>query len=244
MSSERVPPAPAESEAALPEPLLVALGALQLVDPQALAAEAGTFTRAEMTAGAAAAGSPAPAGALTEHGDMLTHLLQMGVAVVSTGVRLANNEGTGWHFPQPILDAKLAARHVQANRTDLNHTKRFAMGHSSGGHISIAAQIGRNLTDNGAGIDLTLNGNGQTFSTTSTNVPADAEGVGLSEAARGALGHRLLHQGVVGRERVQRVAQRVRGGWHQELQLHVPLAARQVQRRGGANQIKSSIQAI
>lgn len=99
-------------------------------------------------------------GALTEHGDMLTHLLQMGVAVVSTGVRLANNEGTGWHFPQPILDAKLAARHVQANRTDLNHTKRFAMGHSSGGHISIAAQIGRNLTDNGAGIDLTLNGNG------------------------------------------------------------------------------------
>lgn len=102
-------------------------------------------------------------GALTEHKDMLAHLLQMGVAVVSTGVRLANTEGTGWHFPQPILDAKLAARHVQANRTDLNHSKRFAMGHSSGGYISLAAQMSRNLTDNIAGaggIDLTLNGNG------------------------------------------------------------------------------------
>jgi len=102
-------------------------------------------------------------GAATEHKDMLAHLLQMGVAVVSTGVRLANTEGTGWHFPQPILDAKLAARHVQANRTDLNHSKRIAMGHSSGGYISLAAQMSRNLTDNIAGaggIDLTLNGNG------------------------------------------------------------------------------------
>lgn len=99
-------------------------------------------------------------GALQYHGDMLRNLLRMGVAVVSTGVRLANIDGSGWHFPQPILDAKLAARHLQANRTDLNHSKRIAMGHSSGGYISLSALMSRNMTDNGNGVNMTLNGNG------------------------------------------------------------------------------------
>lgn len=105
-------------------------------------------------------------GVLQYHNDMLTHILQMGVAVVSTGVRLARPDGSRKTFPHAILDAKLAARHVQANRTDLNHSKRVAMGHSSGGHISGGALISRNLTNNGPGPgpnqgkDLTLNGNG------------------------------------------------------------------------------------
>ncbi|MBS0599803.1 MAG: hypothetical protein JSR94_01075, partial [Proteobacteria bacterium] len=61
-----VPAEPDSADDALPEPLLVALGALQLVDPQALVAEAGALTPADATKEAAAAGSLAQARALAE----------------------------------------------------------------------------------------------------------------------------------------------------------------------------------
>ena len=61
-----VPAEPDSADDALPESLLVALGALQLVDPQALVAEAGVLTPADATKGAAAAGSLAQARALAE----------------------------------------------------------------------------------------------------------------------------------------------------------------------------------
>lgn len=101
-------------------------------------------------------------GALTDHGPMLTTLLAAGWAVASVGVRLSFLGGGGPSFPDQIIDAKLAARHIYDNATAIDGDKLVIGGHSSGGSIGMSAMLSRDLANNGDGVDMRLSANGYT----------------------------------------------------------------------------------
>lgn len=87
-----------------------------------------------------------------DHPDMLNHLLSAGIAVAAVGVSLAPT----YPFPAPIYDAKLAARVLLANNSDLDPANVGIGGHSSGSGLGLSAMISRELANNGYGVDLRL----------------------------------------------------------------------------------------
>lgn len=99
-------------------------------------------------------------GILTDHYPMMQTILSAGWAVASVGVRLSLIDGGGPKYPDQIIDAKLAARHIYENAPLVDGDKLIIGGHSSGGSIGMCAMISRDLANDGYGKDLRLAGNG------------------------------------------------------------------------------------
>lgn len=94
---------------------------------------------------------------------------------------------TAARYPTMILNFKEAARWLQdrarvtGNATyPIDGTRMIASGHSAGGYNAVAAAVTRNLTDDGAGRNLTLSGNTSTFSTANRPDPMFAAAYGFA----------------------------------------------------------------
>ena len=117
-----------------------------------------------------------------------------GFAVASVGYILCVQQlntyptyPTAGRYPTMILNFKEAARWLQdrarvtGNGTyPIDGTRMIASGHSAGGYNAVAAAVTRNLTDDGAGRNLTLSGNTSTFSTANRPDPVFAAAYGFA----------------------------------------------------------------